>query len=119
MADSIAKSLDGVPLKMLQMRGETALKKFQKAREAHGRVLERACEIAGLSKKEVAAAIGVDQPSQLTAWFTGSENPQTWRFEQHPALGKALIVAMAEARRDDSGVVVTTSIQVQTRRKTG
>ena len=96
---SVAEKLEDVPLKMLKSHGETALTNLQEARKAHGKVLRRAAQLAGFEcDKDIAKAIRVENVSQLSAWFSGTENPQTWRFEQHPALGPALQAAMHEAR---------------------
>ena len=114
MAPTVAKALDGVPLKMLKKDGDPGLKNFQEQRRAHGRVLERAIQIAGLTKKEATERLGIEQQSQLTAWLTGAENPQTWRFQQHPTLGPALLLAQAE---DETGVVVRHVIEME--RKVG
>lgn len=132
MANStVADARLHLPLKMLKrhgegdaLPGETALKNLQEARRRHGKVLERAIQIAGYSKGEacyeLATVTGDTDPisqSQLSAWLAGTENPQSWRFEQHPRLGRALLVAQGEAReQDDSGVVVTMSIGVQLRK---
>lgn len=103
MPQTVTKERFDVPLNMLQGGSETLLKNLQSRRRAHGRVLRRAAQLAGFdSDKELAAALGTDEnpvsPSQLSAWFAGTENPQTWRFEQHPVLGEAYLLAQAEAR---------------------
>lgn len=93
---NVASKLDAVPLNMLRIDGEAALKNVRKA---HGDVLRRAAQVAGYeSDKELAAALGDVSRSQLSAWFSGDENPQTWRFERHSRLGPALLVAQAEAQ---------------------
>lgn len=96
MSDKATAALRDVPLKMLRSEGEPVLKTFQSQREAHGKVLERAIQIAGYSKKEATAELGVEHQSQLTAWLKGDEHQQTWRFQQHPRLGPALLIAQAE-----------------------
>lgn len=101
MDRKVRTALETVPLKMLQIDGEPALKKLQERREAHGKVLARAIQIAGLSKKEACAVLGVEA-NQLSAWLSGNENPQTWRFQQHPQMKRALLAAQAE---DMTGVV--------------
>ena len=101
---SLPAKLDAVPLKMLKSEGDPALKNLQKAREDHGKVLRRAAQLAGYEcDKDIAKAIGVENVSQLSAWFSGRENPQTWRFERHPVLGPALRLASYEA---DGGVLM-------------
>ena len=111
---SVTARLDGVKVKMLQADSEAALKKLQDARRAHGKVLARTCQLAGLSKKEVSGLIGVSEP-QLSGWFSGDPqagHPQSWRFEQHPSLRIAYLKAQAEA---DHTVTVRTVIEIQER----
>ena len=131
-ANTVPKSRLAVPLKMVKscgevdpVVGETVLKNLQEARRKHGKVLERAIQIAGYSKGEacyeLALVTGDTDPianSQLSAWIAGAENAQTWRFEQHPRLGKALLLAQGEAReKDDSGVVATFNVSVRMGRR--
>lgn len=83
---------------------------------AHGRVLVRAIQIAGLSQKEAADALGTDE-STLSRWLKAKEPQQTWRFEQHPVIGTAYLQAQAETRAaDDSAVVVVTQISIRQRK---
>lgn len=108
---SMPDKLGSVPLKMLRHEGEAALKKLQDQRRAHGKVLERACQLAGVSKKEAGALIGVEQ-NQLSGWFAGDPqagHPQTWRFEQHPLLGPAFRAASCEA----DGAVIEVRFQIR------
>ena len=126
MPKTVADARLNVPLKMVQGDSEVVLKKIQEdARRRHGKVLERAIQIAGYSKGEacyeLASVTGESDPianSQLSAWIAGAENAQTWRFEQHPRLGKALLLAQGEAReKDDSGVVATFNVSVRMGRR--
>ena len=124
MGHTVADARLSPPLKMLKVDSETPLKNLQEARRRHGKVLERAIQIAGYSKGEacyeLASVTGDPEPianSQLSAWLSGTENAQSWRFEQHPRLGRALLIAQGEAREEeDSGVVVTMSVGVRLRR---
>lgn len=68
----------------------------ESGRQAHGKVLARSIQLAGWSQKEAAAQLGTDE-STLSRWLTAKESQQTWRFQQHPILGAALIIAQAEA----------------------
>lgn len=77
-------------------------------RAPYGRILRRASELAGLNRDQTADALGID-PGQLGRWWSGQENPQTWRFTAHPALASALLQAQAEAH---DGAVVKMSIEV-------
>ena len=115
MSPTLAKRLADLPLKMLRIESETALKNLQDARRRHGQVLERAIQLAGYSKgqacHELGKVTGDDiAPSQLSAWIGGTEHAQTWRFQQHPRLGPALLLAQAETQ---GGVVVRHVIEIQ------
>lgn len=111
MGPNAIAALAGVKPKMLRRRGETAPNDLRKL-EAHGKVLRRAAEIAGLTHgKTLADELGVSE-SSLSEWFAGNPHgghPQTWRFQQHPRLGPALLVAQAE---DETGVIVRHVIEV-------
>lgn len=114
LADVHPQRLEDVSPRM----AKAALKKVEESgREAHGRTLARAIQIAGLSQKEAADALGTDE-STLSRWLRAKEPAQTWRFEQHPRLGNAYLLAQAEKRaEDDSGIQIVTQISV--RRKAG
>ena len=107
--------LDDVQPKMLRLGSETDLKALQEAgRRSQGRILERAIQIAGYTKGQACHELAVPgepdlSPSQLSAWMGGTENAQTWRFEQHMRLGPALLVARGEALDDlvDVRTVIT------------
>lgn len=115
MPEHAIASLGGIKLKMLRSEGETALKNLQEARRRHGQVLERAIRLADMNKTEAAYELGEGlglekvSSSQVSAWVAGTEHAQTWRFQQHPRLGPALLLAQAE---DESGVVVRHVIEV-------
>lgn len=76
---------------------------------AYGRVIARAIQIAGLSKKEAADVLAVDE-GQLGRWISGKETPQTWRFRAVPQLRRALLFAEAD---DNEEVVVQTTLIVR------
>lgn len=85
-------------------------------RAAHGRVLKRAIELAGLNDKEAGALLGAVVPggkpidkAQLSRWFGGEENSQMWRFFAVPRLRDAYRIAEAEAA---GHVVVKTVIEM-------
>ncbi len=99
MGSTLSPDLGAIPLKMLRSSTDDGLKKLQDCRRAHGRVLERAIQIAGYSKKEAADELGQIGANQLAAWLSGTENAQTWRWQQHPKLGPALLLAHAEVTR--------------------
>ena len=77
------------------------LKKVEEegSRQAHGKVLARAIQIAGLSRKEAAGLMDMDEQS-LSRQIAAKEAQQTWRFQQHPRLGPALLLAAAEEETD-------------------
>lgn len=118
--DSSAALAEGHPQRLEDVRPRMAkatVKKLGDGREAHGKVLARAIQIAGLSQKEAADALETD-PSTLNRWIQAKEPQQTWRFEQHAVIGGAYLEALAEKRaQEDSGVVVVTNISI--RRKVG
>lgn len=72
-----------------------------------GRAIERALSIAGLTKKETAAAVGVDQ-AQLSRWIAGTERPQFDTLMAVDALRWPLIQALASL---DERVQVVTEIR--------
>lgn len=105
LADAHPQRLEDVRLDM----AKADLKKVeQQQREAHGRVLARSIQLAKLSHKEAAAALGLDE-STLSRQLAAKEAQQTWRFQQHDRLGPALLVAQAE---DETGVIVRHVIEV-------
>jgi hypothetical protein len=113
MDPTVAKALDQVhPQRLEDVRPAMAkadLKKVETAhREAHGKVLARALELAGVSRKEGAALLDLDETT-LSRQLAAKEAQQTWRWQQHPRLGPALLLAQAE---DETGVVVRHVIEV-------
>jgi hypothetical protein len=121
MSSTVSKALADVPLKMLRKepaRSEGLLNVVQE-RQKHAEILWRAAQIAGIaSDKELAAELGSeDDPitkSQLSAWKSGAENPQTWRWERHPVLGPAYLFAQAEKRGGGRFVVDVPLLKVGT-----
>lgn len=111
--------LDGLP----RICGETPEPRMAKAalpdvtlrekRAAYGHILRRASELAGWNRDETAAALRVD-PAQVSRWWSGDENPQTWRYRADPKLRLAYLKAQAEhARRDEARVSVDTVITIR------
>lgn len=66
-------------------------------RAEYGKILRRARELAGMNRDEAARALGNIDPSQVTKWETGEENPQTWRYRRHPLLKHGYKLAQGEA----------------------
>ena len=57
-----------------------------------------------MNRDETAEATGAE-PSQISRWWSGDENPQTWRYHRHHKLRAAL--RLAEALEDNRADVVT------------
>jgi hypothetical protein len=86
----------------------------EREKRAHfGRILRRAQQILGKSRKEMAAILGVDE-GQLGRWYSGDENAQLHRY--HHALSAegeslsprdAVRIAEAEDARDHRLVIET------------
>ncbi len=77
-------------------------------RAKYGQILRRAHQVANLTRKEAALALGVDE-GQLGRWLSGDENPQVWRYMASLVLRDALRIAEAE---DAGHVVVETVIRM-------
>lgn len=84
---------------------------LREKRAEYGQVLRRASEIAGLDRNQTADALKVD-PAQVSRWWSGDENPQTWRYQQHERLRSSYLIAQAE--KDASGLVeVETTVRIK------
>ena len=83
---------------------------LREKRAEYGQILRRASELAGMNRDQTADAFGVD-PSQISKWWSGDENPQTWRYRQHPRL--RLTYLKAQAEQDDVNVKVRTVIEIE------
>jgi ribosome-binding protein aMBF1 (putative translation factor) len=82
---------------------------IRERRAEYGQILRRASEIAGLNRDQTADALKVD-PAQVSRWWSGDENPQTWRYRQDEKLRVAYLRAQAEV---DHTVRVRTVIEVE------
>lgn len=113
MGANLPNTVQQPPLFSREMPTPTMAKADLTVREKraiYGRILKRACVLAGFdTRKEAAQALGKMDEGQLGRWFSGDENPQTWKFQQHITIGPALIQAQAEAQQ---GVVVRMSIEL-------
>lgn len=78
-----------------------------------GRAIERTRLLAGLSLKELAAAIARDE-RQVARWIAGTERPQFDAIFAVAALRQPLVVALAELAHAD-GIDIVTSITVRRR----
>lgn len=86
--------------KPLACSGETVLRKLEidaESRRLVGRLIERAIEIAGMSKKAASLRMGLsDDGVQVSRWCAGTEPPSLVRLASVPALACGLAVALAE-----------------------
>lgn len=78
-----------------------------------GHAIERMRLLAGLSLKELAAAIARDE-RQVARWIAGAERPQFDAIFAVAALRQPLVVALAELAQAD-GIDIVTSITVRRR----
>lgn len=78
-----------------------------------GAAIERMRRLAGLSLKELAAAIARDE-RQVARWIAGAERPQFDALFAVPALRQPLVIALAELAQAD-GIDVVTQITVRRR----
>lgn len=111
-----AEVLDSIPRKVLAA-GEAGAKPLRKPLAVDlGSAIERALSIAGLTKKDVSYRMGYGtNQAPISRWIAGTEMPQLSKLWAIEELRGPLVVALAEAV-DDSGVVVTTNIEVRTKR---
>lgn len=120
MAGTMAERRSQSPLLSREMPRPTMAKAeirnltIREKRAVYGAILRRASEIAGLNRDQTADELQVD-PGQLGRWWSGDENPQTWRFTEHPHLASALLVAQAEAHESGDHIVVETVVRVRRR----
>lgn len=92
-------------------KADLAAPTLREKREEYGRILRRASELAGMNRDQTGDALGVD-PSQISKWWSGDENAQTFRYQAHPVLKGTLLIAQAEATQ---GAIVETLIKVERR----
>lgn len=76
-----------------------------------GRAIERMRLLAGLSLKELAAAVVRDE-RQVSRWIAGTERPQFDALFAVAVLRQPLVVALAELAQHD-GVDIVTQITVR------
>jgi hypothetical protein len=76
-----------------------------------GRVIERAIVLAGLTKQELAHAMGYADQSALSRWISGAEAAQIAKLWAVRALRGALVIAMAEASRADVEVQTVVTLR--------
>lgn len=80
-------------------------------RELVGAAIRRAVALAGLSHKEAAAQIGVND-AQFGKWLSGNENPQVHRVFAVVALRQPFVVALAE-QCEAEGISVRTVVTLE------
>lgn len=78
-----------------------------------GRAIQRAVTLAGMSNKEAAAHIGVND-SQFGKWLSGNEPPQVHRVFAVVALRQPLVLALAECCEAD-GITIKTVVTLERR----
>lgn len=121
MAVNVANAVQRTPLlsretpRPAMAKATLPILTIREKRAVYGAILRRACVLAGYqTRKEAADALDVDE-GQLGRWWSGDENPQTWRFQSHHALGPSLLVAQAEAHQGGDAIVVETVVRVMRR----
>jgi hypothetical protein len=101
MANSLAERLNGIPRRSLGMKGEAHPKKFVSPdmRAYVARLIERAIDHSGLSKKQAALAMGFpeDDQTSVSRWISGAEPPSMTRFTSVRELRRGLAIALAES----------------------
>lgn len=80
-------------------------------REMVGAAIRRAVALAGLSHKEAAAQIGVND-AQFGKWLSGNENPQVHKVFAVEALRQPLVLALAE-QCETEGISVRTVVTLE------
>jgi hypothetical protein len=100
---------EDVPRRMA--KAELPAVTIREDRASYGAILRRASELAGMNRDETADALGVDK-AQVSRWWSGDENSQTWRYQRHPVLKQTLLIAHAE---DVQGAIVETLIRLERR----
>lgn len=76
-----------------------------------GRAIQRAVSLAGLTNKEAAALVGVND-SQFGKWISGNEPPQVHRVFAVACLRQPLVLALAECCESD-GISVKTVVTLE------
>lgn len=79
---------------------------LREKRAEYGAVLRRASELAGFNRDQTADALKV-AGAQVSRWWSGDENPQSWRYQQHPKLRIAYLKAQGEAEHGGRVTVET------------
>ena len=110
MSDSMAGLAGDGLLPSRPVMAKAVLTEREK-RARFGQILRRAAQVAGCSRKEVAARLGVDE-GQLGRWYSGDEHPQLYRYHFDAGLRDALRIAEAE----DAGDVTVRTVIEMTRR---
>lgn len=105
MAASVADRLKHVHPQMLRVGTDPDRKKFAELRPVIGRLVERALEIAGLSKQEAAFAMGYADSGVISRWCSGAERPLFDKLFAIDRFEDAWLVALAE--RNPRAQVVT------------
>jgi hypothetical protein len=111
MAAHDTARLDGIKRKAVAMTGEGLRKPLaEDLRQPMGAAIERAIDLARLTKQDVAFQMGYADASALARWIAGVETPQFAKLFSVPGLRGPLVVALAEL----SGCVeIETTIRIR------
>ena len=85
---------------------------IREQRAEYGAILRKASELAGMNRDQTADELHVDK-AQVSRWWSGDENPQTWRYHRHPRLKVALLKAHGNDAIDTGRVNVRTVIEIE------
>jgi hypothetical protein len=111
MSQHNTAQLDGIKRKSIAMTSEALRKPLaDDLKRAIGQAIERAIVLAGLTKQEVAFAMGYEDQSALSRWISGAETPQFARLFIVVKLRGPLVIALAELSGD---VDVQTTIVIR------
>jgi transcriptional regulator with XRE-family HTH domain len=112
-----ASALNSITHKMLAAGEVSGAKPLRKPLAVDlGSAIERAIELAKMTKQEVAYRMGYgSNQASLSRWISGAEMPQLAKLWAIEELQGPLVIALAEAV-NDSAVVVTTHIEVRQRK---
>lgn len=113
MPPIVDSRLDGVQRKMLSVTSESIRTKFSvEPGSRAGRVIERALELSGVSRQELAYALGYANQSAVSRWISGLENPSLEKLMSDAApvaFRQGLAIAIGEVQQGISVQVVMTA----------
>lgn len=101
MGSSIRQQLDGIQRKSLTM-GSESLRSDRKSVAVSegarrlGRVLDRALQLAGITKQQAASDLGYSDQSAISRWISGVENPRFDKLITLAGFGEGMLQALGE-----------------------